>query len=169
MVYFIEWSPTKIALMFLVELLFAPLIMKLIDGAGMGIILFGYLVNRFEATVFSSFKYVDPIYNAISYVESFIPSIDSIFDSGPAPVPSYDFAPANLRGRHTSTGKHLALYFRKKRMSSRRNIIKHTAKPAVDQSTKVPSSDTAAGLSASPGSPSGPSPSISIWTFPYTS
>ena len=78
MVYFIERSPTKIALMFLVELFFAPLILKLIDGAGMGIILFGYLVNRFEATVFSSFNYVDPIYNAIKYVESFIPSIDNL-------------------------------------------------------------------------------------------
>jgi hypothetical protein len=70
-----------------------------------------------EDTLFNKFNYIDPIYNIINYVVNSFPILD-----GGRP-PSFNYYPSNIRLRKTSSGRHLASYFARKRIRRKQQII----------------------------------------------
>jgi hypothetical protein len=83
------------------------------------IISFGYAMIQIESAVFKHFNYIDPIFNGIKHIESLLANIK--IDTGP---PSFHFGGHLNTPRHrTSSGKHLCVYYARKRRLKRRQII----------------------------------------------
>jgi hypothetical protein len=70
-----------------------------------------------EDTLFNQFKYIDPIYNIINYVVNSFPILDG------GRLPSFNYYPSNIRLCKTSSGRHLASYFARKRICRKQQII----------------------------------------------
>jgi hypothetical protein len=94
---------------------FTKIINQLCEFIGNGIVSVGSGIIMCESYMFNRVDYVTPIYNCIKYIEFNIASILPQFKDD---VPSYKYAPSNVRRRKTSTGRHLCRYFAHKRVVS---------------------------------------------------
>jgi hypothetical protein len=77
----------------------------------------GIRIIRFESIIFNKFDYIQPIYNAIKYVESLITCINNTTPS------SLHCGFSNAPNRKASSGKHLASYYVRKRLLCKRQVI----------------------------------------------
>jgi hypothetical protein len=96
---------------------FSKMIMKTFETIGNISLSFGNTIISIESTVFHTFNYVDPIYNAIKQIEQFIPN----FEGGRPP--SFKNHASNVCLHKTSSGRHLASYFARKRRFKTRHVI----------------------------------------------
>jgi hypothetical protein len=94
------------------------IINKFYEFIGNAIISFGSGIIHIESIAYNYFNYVDPIYNGLKRIESIF-SISNIYSGGT----TFNYQPANIRSRRTSTGKHLCSYFARKRRHRRQSII----------------------------------------------
>jgi hypothetical protein len=75
---------------------------------------------QYESIIFHHFNYIDPVYNAITYIGSLFPTVDA------GRPPSFAYSRSNVRSRKTSSGRHQASYFANKRLLRKRSIIIHS-------------------------------------------
>jgi hypothetical protein len=96
---------------------FATMVSTLCDFIGGTIISIGIWIMRFKSIIFYKFDYIQPIYNVIKYVESVIPCINNTTPS------SLHYGFSNNPHWKTSSGKHLASYYVRKRLLRQQQVI----------------------------------------------
>jgi hypothetical protein len=95
----------------------------LVGGIGISA---GIHIIHFESLIFNKFDYIQPIYNTIKYVESFIPQFSS------QPPSSLRYGRSNVSNQKTSSGKHLASYYARQRMRHKQQVISVSHKKQDD-------------------------------------
>jgi hypothetical protein len=98
------------------------MVTSICENIGGTAIFCGKTIIHIELAIFHKVNYIDPIYNRIKYIEHLIPSAE-----GGRP-PSFNYLPANVRNRKTSSGKHLSSYFARKRCLKNATIIYQNSK-----------------------------------------
>jgi hypothetical protein len=98
---------------------FATMVSAICDFIGRIGISTGIRTIQFESLIFNKFDYVQPIYNVIKYIESLVPNITSTTPS------SLHYGSSNIPHRKSSTGKHLASYYVRKRLLHKRQVISY--------------------------------------------
>jgi hypothetical protein len=106
---------------------FTTSLIKLCESTGANCITVCTKLVKYESLIFDRINYISPIYNMIQYIISMMPNIDAGTPS------SFKYAPSNTRRRKTSTGKHLCLYFARKRRKRRCSIISGSIKLRNDK------------------------------------
>jgi hypothetical protein len=96
---------------------YSTMVVSLCEFVGKKGISFGKRIIHYESVIFQKIDYIKPFYNIIKYIENSIPTID-----GGRP-PSARYLPSNVRLRKSSSGKHLACYFARKRLRRQGQII----------------------------------------------
>jgi hypothetical protein len=96
---------------------FATMMSAICDFIGRIGISIGIHVISFESTIFNKFDYVQPIYNSIKYIESCIPQFTS------TPSSTLRYGQSNVSHRKTSSGKHLASYYARRRLQRKQQVI----------------------------------------------
>jgi hypothetical protein len=96
---------------------FATALIKLCETTGSSFIYACTKFIKYESMLFHHIDYIAPIYDIIQYIQSMVPCFN-----GSRP-PSLNYAPSNNRLRKSSTGKHLASYFARKRRHRHRVVI----------------------------------------------
>jgi hypothetical protein len=104
---------------------FSQMLMLLCKSIGNAAISIGRRFIHSELILFHKCDYIYPIYKIIKYVEGLFPNYD-----GGRP-PSFKYLPSNVRLRKTSSGRHVALYFARKRMQKREQIISSSTKKMI--------------------------------------
>jgi hypothetical protein len=108
---------------------FIEILNKFCELIGNTIITVGSGIVRCESAVFKRINYIDPIFTIIHRIESLFNRID--IDIG---TPTTQYAPSNIRRRKSSTGKHLCLYFARKRLHQRQQVISGSNQSKIDNS-----------------------------------
>jgi hypothetical protein len=98
------------------------LLIILSESIGNAIICIGKQIIQYESILFHKCDYMYPVYKTIKYVKGLFPTYD-----GGRP-PSFKYLPSNVRLRKTSSGRHLASYFARKRMQKQKQIISGSTK-----------------------------------------
>jgi hypothetical protein len=118
---------------------FTKMINQLCEFIGNGIVSVGSGIIICESYIFDHVDYVTPIYNCIKYIECNIATILPQFEND---VPSYNYAPSNIRRRKTSTGRHLCRYFAHKRLSRAQQVISGSTKKNDNNNDRCTSNST---------------------------
>jgi hypothetical protein len=111
---------------------FATALIKLCEATGSSCVYAVTKIVKYESMLFHHIDYIAPIYDMIQYVQSMVPCLNT---SRP---PSFEYAPSNNRRRKTSTGKHLASYFARKRRHRHGAIISGSIHLKNDNSKSIP-------------------------------
>ena len=105
---------------------FSKMMSTLCDNVGNCDISTGIRIIRYESIIFGHVDYIGPIYSAIKYVESFIPSFKY---SAPS---SLHYRQPNISRRKTSTGRHLAYFYARKRILRNKQVVSGSMQQSND-------------------------------------
>ena len=101
---------------------FFQTLMVLCESIGDTIMSIGRRFIQCKSILFHKYDYIYPIYKTIKYVEGLLPNYNT------GHPPSFNYLPSNVRLRKTSSGRHLASYFARKRIRTRKQIISGSTK-----------------------------------------
>jgi hypothetical protein len=107
-------------------------LIKLCEATGSSCIYACTKFVKYESMMFQHIDYIVPIYDIIQYVQSMVPCFNG---SKPS---SFNYDPSNNRWRKSSTGKHLASYFARKRRHRRRVVISGSIHLKNDNYKEIP-------------------------------